>query len=61
MHSHQLILERGHPDAEWLLEWDDSTVVLKDPDGLLDARPPLVPLEFLGSVSKAVTACPSAG
>jgi hypothetical protein len=28
-----LIPERGSPNAEWLLEWDQSVFTLKDPDG----------------------------
>jgi hypothetical protein len=30
-HSYRLILERGSPTAEWLLEWDASRLVLRDP------------------------------
>jgi hypothetical protein len=33
MELHRMILEGGPRDAEWLLEWDDATLALKDPDG----------------------------
>ena len=35
MHTHKLILEGNRSKAEWLLEWDDSALTLKAPDGEL--------------------------
>jgi hypothetical protein len=34
LHSHRLILKGDQSNREWLLEWDDKSFVLKDPDGL---------------------------
>src|SRR5262245_55973717 len=33
MESYRMILKGGPRDAEWILEWDDATLALKDPDG----------------------------
>lgn len=33
MHFHRLILEKGAPTDEWVLRWDDKSLVLENPDG----------------------------